>query len=414
MKNKSVIKIFLLVFLLAGIIFNVSANNKKGKNIALSITKTNDKNQKTNYFNLGIMSNYKYLNGASINILSDISQYNTKGVQLSGLVNIVGYKSNTTQIAGLANITGNKAYGIRISGLTNISGNSASGFQLSGLGNISGRYLKGVNISGLLNMSSRGNSGLLIAGLANISGKKQDGVSVSGLMNVNGEDLKGVQIASILNITGKTNYGIQFSAIGNINIENNGVQFGIISNYSASNKGLQIGLTNLSDKPSRSLQLGILNISKDSCNVSRQIGVVNIKPDTHIQIIASSGNINKANVGVRFKNKMIYTQLATGLIIGDITDKASISATYRTGLSFPIIGNRLNINTDIGYSHIETLNNNNIPSRLYSIQPRIEAEFSFSKNIGLFVSGGYSWTRTYKNNSSFSKDPLFEVGIILF
>lgn len=34
---------------------------------------------------------------------------------------------------------------------------------------------------------------------------------------------------------------------------------------------------------------------------------------------------------------MIYTQLEAGMILGELTDKASVAGTYRTGLAFPLI-----------------------------------------------------------------------------
>ena len=414
--NSTIIKLFLLVLMPAGIIFSTSAKipKNKGKNIALSITGKNPKKQKINYLNLGIMSNYTYLEGASINLLSDFSTFSAKGFQLSGFVNITGYKSYGIQMSGLANISGYKASGLRLGGLMNISGNSFNGFQLSGLGNIAGKSQNGVSISGLINMNSKESSGLQISGLSNIIGENQKGVSVSGLMNVSGGSMKGVQVSSLLNIAGKTNYGLQLSALGNINIRNTGVQFSGLSNFSSKNEGAQIGITNISGTSAKGVQFGIINISNDSCNISRQIGLINIKPTTRTQLIVSSGNINKASVAVRFKNRMLYTQFGAGLIAGEITDNTSISVTYRTGLSLPIIKDKFNINTDIGYSHIETLNNKGIPDRLYSIQPRIGLEYSFNKKIGFFAAGGYSWTRTYKWNKAFSNNPMFELGIILF
>lgn len=415
--NSTIIKTFLLIIISAGITFNASAKNKKpkGKNIALCITKKKTDKQKVNHFNLGLMSYYKELQGASINILSDISTYKSKGAQISGLINITGYNNYGAQISGLANVTGYKAYGLRLGGLMNISGNSTTGFQISGLGNVAGKSQKGVSIAGLINLSSKDNTGVSISGLANISGENLTGFAISGLMNVNGSDMKGVQLSSLLNIVGKENRGLQLSALGNVSVINKGVQLGVISNYSVENRGLQVGLTNISSNPkAKSVQLGILNICKDSTNISRQIGLINIKPHTRTQLLISSGNINKANIAVRLKNNLIYTQWEAGMLVGKITDKASLSATYRTGLSIPLIKEKLNLNTDIGYSHIETLKNKNIPDRLYSIQPRMGIEYSFNKNFGIFATGGYSWTRTYKGNRSFSKDPVIEIGIVLF
>ena len=131
-------------------------------------------------------------------------------------------------------------------------------------------------------------------------------------------------------------------------------------------------------------------------------------------MIVSGGNIDLANVGVRFKNKMIYTQFGAGIVSGEITDKVSVSGTYRTGLSFPLVKNKLDLNTDIGYSHIETLGNTNVPDRLYSIEPRVSLEYSPLKKLGIFIAGGYSWTRTYKGNLAYSDNPLIEAGLVLF
>lgn len=414
--DSQITKLFLLVAISAGIVFNASAQNntRKGRNLSIGISKTDDSKIKTNYFNIGLTSNYQFLKGASINVISDVAQFNSQGIQLSGFVNITGSKSYGLQMAGLANVTRYKAYGLRIGGLMNISGHYSSGVQISGLGNISGKSHEGLMVTGLINMSSQEASGVQIAGLSNISGNKQKGVSIAGLTNVSGSDVKGIQITSLLNIAGKSNYGVQLSALGNISIINKGLQLGLISNYSDTNSGVQLGLSNISSKSSRSLQVGILNISNDSSNVSRQIGLINFKPHTRTQLIISSGNMNKLSAAVRFKNRIIYTQLGAGLILGNLTDKASVSATYRTGLSFPVIKNRFNINTDIGYSHIETLSNRYIPERLYSLTPRVEAELSLNNNIGIFASGGYSWTRTYKGNKSFSNDTVFELGFIIF
>lgn len=408
-------KLFLTVLLLSGTVPVLQAQNtllKKRPNIALSIP--NDwktSSPQKNYFNLGLMSNYQNLNGASFNIFSDIALQKTSGFQVSGLVNITGIRSSGFQVAGLANVAGIKSHGLRVAGLFNISGRSAYGFQFSGLGNISGDNLKGAMFSGLLNMSSIQMKGLMLAGLANIAGSEQRGLAIGGFMNVSSSDMKGVQFSSLMNITGNRNYGLQLSPVSNISVNNKGVQIGALANFSANNKGLQVGTVNISNKGEKGVQTGIININGDSC--ARQIGLINIKPGTRTQMIISGGNINKTNVGIRFKNKYIYTQLGAGAYYGDF-NKLAISATYRTGLSFPLVKNKLFLNTDIGYSHIETLNNKDVPDRLYAIQPKIGLEYNPLKKFGVFFSGGYSWTRTYKNGTSYSKDPIIEAGIILF
>ena len=131
-------------------------------------------------------------------------------------------------------------------------------------------------------------------------------------------------------------------------------------------------------------------------------------------MIVSGGNLYKSNVEVRFRNKLIYTQLGAGMILGEITDKASVAGIYRTGLAFPLLKEKLYLNTDIGYSHIETLENKNIPDRLYTIQPRIGLEYNPLRKLGIFIAGGYSWTMTYKHNLPYSKNPTVEAGLVLF
>ena len=316
------------------------------------------------------------------------------------------------QVAGLANISGIKSHGLRIGGLFNISGRSTFGAQISGIGNLAGNNQKGLMITGLMNMGSVDMKGLMISGLANIAGNEHKGIGISGLTNVSGGDMRGAQISSLMNIAGNSNKGLQFAALSNVSVINQGVQIGAIANYSGDNKGLQLSIANVSNKCSKGVQIGILNINGDSC--ARQVGIINIKPQTRTQLIISGGNLNKANVAVRFKNKMIYTQLEAGMILGELTDKASVAGIYRTGLAFPLIKNRLHLNTDIGYSHIETLGNTNVPNRLYSIQPRIGLEYNPLKRLGVFIAGGYSWTRTYKNNQAYSKNPTVEAGLVIF
>lgn len=406
---------FLSAIILTGTMFSpIYAQEyglKKGRNISLSINSHKPDTRKT-YFNLGLFSNYQNLNGASINVISDVVHQRSSGLQLSGFVNIVGNRSSGMQVAGLANISGIKSHGLRIGGLFNISGRSTFGAQISGIGNLAGNNQKGLMITGLMNMGSVDMKGLMISGLANIAGNEHKGIGISGLTNVSGGDMRGAQISSLMNIAGNSNKGLQFAALSNVSVINQGVQIGAIANYSGDNKGLQLSIANVSNKCSKGVQIGILNINGDSC--ARQVGIINIKPQTRTQLIISGGNLNKANVAVRFKNKMIYTQLEAGMILGELTDKASVTGTYRTGLAFPLIKNRLHLNTDIGYSHIETLGNTNVPNRLYSIQPRIGLEYNPLKRLGVFIAGGYSWTRTYKNNQAYSKNPTVEAGLVIF
>lgn len=414
-KHSTNIITFLSVMALAGTVFSpIHAQEyglKKGKNISLSIKGPKDENRNT-YFNLGLFSNYQNLTGASVNIISDVVHQKTSGFQASGFVNIVGNRSSGMQVAGLANISGIKSHGVRVAGLFNISGRASYAVQISGIGNIAGNNQKGFMLTGLINMSSVNNKGCLISGLANISGNEQRAIAISGMTNVSGNDMHGAQISSLMNIAGNENKGLQLAALSNVSVTNKGVQIGGIANYSGDNKGLQLGFSNVSNKCSKGVQIGFLNINGDSC--ARQVGIINLKPQTRIQMIVSGGNLYKSNVEVRFRNKLIYTQLGAGMILGEITDKASVAGIYKTGLAFPLLKEKLYLNTDIGYSHIETLENKNIPDRLYAIQPRIGLEYNPLKKLGIFIAGGYSWTRTYKHNLPYSKNPTVEAGLVLF
>lgn len=415
MKNIHKYFLFLLSFILTGTVFfpihAQTHKQRKNKNISLNIT-SNKSGKKKNNFNFGLMSSYNYLDGVSVNILSDIVYIKSSGLQISGFLNSNRYNSYGVSISGLTNITGLLSKGVRIGGLLNITGKSAYGVQIAGMGNINGNNQKGFHFSGLMNMSSVNTYGLFISGLANLTGDTHKGVAISGILNVAGEDTYGLQLASVMNVTAKSNKGLQLSALNNTSINNEGLQLSAISNYSAENNGTQAGIINMCDKGSKGVQIGIINHSKDSC--IHQIGLVNLKPHTNIQMIISSGNLHKANIAVRFKNNIVYTQFGTGMIKGIISDKISISGIYRTGISIPLIKNKLHISTDMGFVHTETLKNTNIPPRFYSLQPRLNIEYTAIKGFTFFASGGYSWSRTYNGNAKYSNNPTFEAGVILF
>ena len=77
---------------------------------------------------------------------------------------------------------------------------------------------------------------------------------------------------------------------------------------------------------------------------------------------------------------------------------------------------KLDLSADLGYYHIESLENKHhgYPARLYAIEPRISLEYSLTKKFGLFLAGGYGWTRTYKGNQAFDKKMVIEAGMVLF
>ena len=409
--------LFLLGVFLVGTTCPISAKKRKGlrsgPNLSLNI-KDKKKNLTHTYFNLGLVSNFGNLDGFGLNVVSSIVHRNANGFQTSGLLNITGVRSSGFQLAGLANLSGRKAHGMRVAGLLNISGKSAYGLHVAGLSNVAGENQRGLLVSGIMNLSSCETSGVQLSGLANISGDNQKGLAIGGLMNVNGKDLKGVQVTSLMNVTGRDNQGVQFAGLSNVSVNNKGLQFSGLANYSENNSGLQLSFANVSNHSHHGAQIGFVNICGDSC--ARQLGVVNLKPTTRVQMIVSGGNASRFNLAVRFKNRYVFTQLGGGLQYGDFTDKLSVNGSYRAGLIFPLWSDKLDISGDIGYYHIETLDNKKTgcPARLYALQPRISLEFHPIKKFGFFVSGGYGWTRTYKGNHAYQDKPVFEAGIVLF
>lgn len=411
--NKRTIAWFLAGSLLTGI-FPLQAQKqislKKGPNISVNITNQH-KEPKQTYLNIGLLSHFPQLNGMGINLISSTVQGTANGFQISGITNISGVNASGVILSGIANVSGRNLNGLAVSGLMNISGKDANGVQVSALGNIGGNSLNGINISALINLSGKDAKGFQIGGLANINRNNQKGIAIGGLMNANGGDSKGLYITSLLNITAKTSRGVQLAGLGNVSVTNQGLQLAC-ANYSEKNKGLQLGIANFNNQGKSGLQLGFVNVSTDS--TSHQLGCINLKPNTRVQLLISGGNANKFNLAVRFKNRYTYTQFGAGTYYLDMNQDFSFSGFYRAGIYLPI-ASKLSANGDIGYYHIETLDNKNkgIPARMYAIQPRISLEYQLMKRFGIFVAGGYNWTRTYQGEK-FENKGIFEAGIILF
>lgn len=413
--NTQLLSLFLLGLTLTGTRDTYAAKPKglkKGPNAAIHITDKKKSPPRT-YFDLGLLSNQAYLQGLGINVVSSITHHHVEGIQVAGITNVTGLNVSGVQVAGIANVTGRNSNGMVLSGLMNVNGGTANGFQLSGIGNVTNKNTRGLFIGGLINLSGKSSEGVQMAGLANITSRNHTGVSIGGLMNVNGNSTKGVQLTSLLNVAGESNKGVQLAGLGNVTVANKGVQASL-ANYSVQNNGLQIGLSNVEAKNGKGLQLGLVNISQDSTE-AHQIGLVNWTPRTRIQLIISSGNLNKVNVAVRFKNKYTYTQIGGGAYYFDTDQKPSLSAFYRAG-AYCRIFSKLEVGADMGYYHIEALKNKNYgyPARLYALQPRLNLEYHISKKLSAFVSGGYSWTRRYGHSGNFDHNTTFEAGIILF
>lgn len=411
------ITLFLLGTILAGT-FSLHAQRpkkglKEGPSVALSIT-NKKKNPPQTYFNLGLFSNLKSLNGFGVNAISSISHHHVKGIQLSGLANITGLDVSGLQLSGIANVTGGSTRGITLSGLMNINGKNSCGLVVSGLGNISGENLQGMAVSAIMNIGGKNSSGILVGGLANVTSRQQKGIALAGLMNVSGETSQGVQLTSLLNVAGNGNSGLQLAGIGNVAVKNCGMQTAV-ANYAETNSGLQLGIANIAKANHKGLQIGIVNINRDSV-AAHQFGCININPETRVQMFVSGGNLNKANAGIRIKNRYSYTDFGVGAYALDFSG-LTVSGFYRGGIYIPITS-RLEISADAGFHHIETLDNHKnkegCPARLYAVQPRLNVEYHVTSKLGFFVSGGYYWAKQYGHSSIYSHKPSFEAGIILF
>jgi len=429
---KRCITFFTLLLVLCSL--HCNAQNKFG-GVNLSLwkgisTQPCDSSQ-TTYFNLGIVSKMNQLKGIGLNGfncftansaygiqvsgLSNIVKGSTKGIQLGGLTNITGENSSGIIGSGIVNITGNSQKGIEMAGLMNIIGNSSKGLLLSGLMNITGSGSSGVAIAGVMNLEGNSTAkGIKIAGLSNIIGNDQTGIALGGLMNITGNNMKGIQMASLINIVGGQADGLQFSGLGNVGVHIRGVQVAGLSNIARSLCGGQVGLLNIAEDVTDGIQVGLVNYSKSSAMA--KLGLVNVNPNTHYQLMIFGGNTSKGNVAVRFKNDLFYTILGIGDHYLGLNKKISGSIFYRTGLGFEVCRN-LFLSGDIGYQHIETFSNkneNNIPARMYALQARANVEYHFTKKFGIFTSGGYSVTNYYTQSRTFSKKPIVEAGIILF
>lgn len=406
--------LFLPEFLLAGTVclYGQGAKKKglkKGPNIALNITTHKTFPEKT-YLNLGLFSNYQQLNGTGVNIFSSITHFQSQGMQIAGLANVTGINTKGIQISGLANVAGKNMYGLNLGGLMNISGSQMKGVSISGLGNFAGQNSSGLNLVGGINISGGKSSGLHFSGLANIAAKDKKGCYIAGLMNVTGMSLKGVQLSALGNIAAQKNQGLQLAALGNVAVANKGTQISL-ANYSVENNGLQCGLLNVDSIGKKGVQIGLVNISRDS--MAHQFGLVNLCPSTRVQLIATGGNLNYATLAVRFKQKHTYTEAGVGAFNPGSDFTTSLSVLYRTGLTYPL-SKKVHLGTDLGYFHVENMNQPGLSQRMYSFQPRINLEYSLSKRIGIIIAGGYQWTKPYGHHSNQSNNATFDIGLVFF
>lgn len=332
--------------------------------------------------NIGLLSTMNQLNGVGLNVIGGICYQQANGIQTAGIFNLNNGNTNGIQLSGITNINGKNTNGISLSGLVNITGNHAQGISITGLTNIVGNDAKGIVVGGLMNFVGKDVHGIGLASVANVVSEQMHGISIAGLVNVSGLQVSGIQIATIGNITNKLD-GIQIG-MGNVAVRGRGLQIGLVNYYKEQFDGIQLGL-------------------------------VNANANTLIQPTFYAGTNATFNAGVRFKNPFNYTIIGIGMPYLGLDKKFSASAFYRAGIELPLFAENLFVSGDMGFQHIESFSNRHqgYPKRFFALQPRLSISYHLSEQIGIFLTGGYSWEKPYEWGHCIDKKAFVEVGTTL-
>lgn len=253
--------------------------------------------------------------------------------------------------------------------------------------------LKGVQINALSNYAGLAN-GLQLSAFSNISSAPLTGVQLSGITNISMGVKKGLQLSALLNVSAGAMNGLQTS----------------IYNYASESNGLQLGVFNVATGHPKGRQVGLINYTKDTGG--RKIGLVNVNPATTVDVMVYGGSSTKINGAVRFRNKSTYNILGVGTHFMGFDGDFSGALFYRLGQYFQITP-KLSLSGDLGYYHVETFKkkSDEAPSRLFSIQARLNADYQLKKNLGLFASVGYGDTRYYYHEEKYRNRFLAEAGL---
>ena len=251
------------------------------------------------------------------------------------------------------------------------------GLQLSPVSNIA-KYAEGVQLSAFSNVAYSGMKGLQLSALNNIAIGEANGVMLSGFTNQNVGTLKGVQMA--------------------------------FRNKTDTLCGWQVGIFNIASDYKKGVQIGLVNYSRDT--QSKRYGLVNVNPNTRIDVMAFAGTSSKANMALRFRNRSTYNIIGAGTHYMGLDDKFSGALFYRIGQYFQLTP-KLSVSGDVGFFHIETFqeHSTDAPERLYSLEGRLNLDYQLSKKWGLFGTVGYGDTRYYSHNESFRHRLIGEVGL---
>jgi len=348
------------------VIYPVSINTSKSDNVN---------------FNIGII-------GSNINSL--------KGFGVNGIYSVLEGDLNGVQINGVYSETRKKLKGAQLSVGINALTEGGRGLMLGGIGNIVFDDFSGIQLSGISNLAFESVRGFQIAGLYNMAGKDVNIMQFGLAGNVTGMKMKGLQVSGLFNLAGISNKGMQVSSI-NITKSQNGVQFGFV-NACDNNEGLQFGILNVVGKKQNGTTIGLLNAF----------------PDTKVQLLIGGGNFAYATIGARFKTNGIYTSLVMGAPVAISNTTKSILFNYNFGYSFDL--KYLNINTDLGFTHIANESNqveNKSSKNQFGITIKAGLEKQILSKLGIFVNGGFLYLADSYNSPSFSNKFVIEGGFTL-
>lgn len=313
----------------------------------------------------------------------------------------LGLVSDVGQLKGLgislfSSRVNEDMYGVQLTGISSFLKGKVRGMQIGGLSSIASGDFRGVALSGMMTMSTYQMRGVQLSGMMNVQSERMNGLQLSGISNV-GVDVRGMQLSGVLNISQQQLRGVQLGC----------------ANYAGKLNGVQLGLLNLCGGEVKGCQIGVINYSRDT--TAYKVGLVNVTPKTRIQLMIFGGNVSKSNIAVRFKNRWNYTILGAGTHFLDLSRKFSGCLFYRNGFYYSF-AKRWEVSGDLGYFHVENFQNANTrtPESMYSLQGRINIEFKLHSKIGLFASGGYSFTRYYQKNRCFERKPIGELGLVFF
>lgn len=255
--------------------------------------------------------------------------------------------------------------------------------------------LKGVQATMLSNYAVN-SRGLQLSVFSNISSTPMRGFQLSGVTNISMGVENGIQAGTVLNVSSGYMRGMQIGGY----------------NYADELNGVQLGAINVAEAHKKGWQIGLINYTKDSDG--HKIGLVNVNPNTIIDVMAYGGTSSKINGAIRFRNRSTYNIVGLGTHYMGFDDDFSGALFYRLG-QYKQITPKLSLSGDIGYYHIGAFKKNSDegPSRLFSVQARVNADYQLSPSVGLFASVGYGDTRYYHHEEKYRHRFLAEAGVTI-